>query len=180
MSIPDFCELRCPICTRARNGNRIARALQAVEMGCHLRGMPIRESRQRKYGVPPSKPLCLAQPGKESDRGMIWPRSDRSDALCCGPHPPVRQPSPGGQVVGSPFSRTHSAQAFWIVRSSFTSRYLWCRVNGAADPALNGCGRATSIPDGSPANLQDDSPVWGRIPMGVSRLNCRTSSCSRC
>ena len=29
---PDFCELRCPICTRARNGNRIARMFQAIEM----------------------------------------------------------------------------------------------------------------------------------------------------
>jgi len=28
---PDFCEHRCPICTRARKGNRFARFLQAIE-----------------------------------------------------------------------------------------------------------------------------------------------------
>ena len=29
---PDFCENRCPICTRARKGIRWARFLQAIEM----------------------------------------------------------------------------------------------------------------------------------------------------
>jgi hypothetical protein len=29
---PDFCESRCPICTRARKGNRFARFLQRIEV----------------------------------------------------------------------------------------------------------------------------------------------------
>jgi hypothetical protein len=28
---PDYCEKRCPVCTRARKGNRFARFLQAIE-----------------------------------------------------------------------------------------------------------------------------------------------------
>ena len=28
---PDFCEKRCPVCTRARKGNRLARILQRLE-----------------------------------------------------------------------------------------------------------------------------------------------------
>ena len=35
---PDFCEHRCPICTRARKGNRLARFLQAIEMIVTLGG----------------------------------------------------------------------------------------------------------------------------------------------
>ena len=33
---PDYCEKRCPICTRARKGNRFARFLQAIENLRHL------------------------------------------------------------------------------------------------------------------------------------------------
>ena len=33
---PDYCEKRCPVCTRARKGNRFARFLQAIEMVDHL------------------------------------------------------------------------------------------------------------------------------------------------
>ena len=29
---PEFCESRCPICTRARKGNRFAKVLQSIEM----------------------------------------------------------------------------------------------------------------------------------------------------
>ncbi len=64
---PDFCELRCPICTRARNGNRIAQALQAVEMAVTFGGCPFGRARQKKYGVRPSEPITLTQPERESD-----------------------------------------------------------------------------------------------------------------
>jgi hypothetical protein len=54
---PGFCEHRCPVCTRARKGNRIARVLQAIESVITLGGCPWGRARQRKYGVKPSEPL---------------------------------------------------------------------------------------------------------------------------
>jgi hypothetical protein len=54
---PDFCEKRCPICTRARKGNRFARFLQAIEMVVTLGGCPWGRARMRKYGVRPNEPL---------------------------------------------------------------------------------------------------------------------------
>ena len=59
---PGYCESRCPICTRARKGNRVARFLQAVETIVTLGGCPWGRARQRKYGVRPSEPL---PPGSE-------------------------------------------------------------------------------------------------------------------
>jgi hypothetical protein len=64
---PDFCEHHCPICTRARNGNKIAQVLQAVEMAVTFGGCPFGRARQRKYGVRPSEPVPLTQPQRESD-----------------------------------------------------------------------------------------------------------------
>ncbi len=37
---PDFCEHRCPVCTRARKGNRLARFLQAIETVVTFGGCP--------------------------------------------------------------------------------------------------------------------------------------------
>jgi len=37
---PDFCESRCPICTRARKGNRLARFLQRIETSLTFGGCP--------------------------------------------------------------------------------------------------------------------------------------------
>jgi hypothetical protein len=54
---PDFCQSRCPICTAARKGNRLARFLQRVEMLLTLGGCPWGRARQAKYGVPPDQPL---------------------------------------------------------------------------------------------------------------------------
>lgn len=54
---PDFCELRCPICTRARKGNRFARILQALELAVTGGGCPWGRARQRKYGVKPNEPI---------------------------------------------------------------------------------------------------------------------------
>ena len=33
---PDFCEHRCPVCTKARKGNRFAQFLQAIETRRYL------------------------------------------------------------------------------------------------------------------------------------------------
>lgn len=52
---PDFCELRCPICTRARKGNRLARFLQSLELLVTFGGCPWGRARQRKYGVKPDE-----------------------------------------------------------------------------------------------------------------------------
>ena len=52
---PDFCESRCPICTRARKGNRLARFLEIVETTVTLGGCPWGRAGQRKYGVRPGE-----------------------------------------------------------------------------------------------------------------------------
>ena len=54
---PDFCENRCPVCTRARKGNRFARFLQAIETVITFGGCPWGRARQKKYGAKPSEPL---------------------------------------------------------------------------------------------------------------------------
>jgi hypothetical protein len=54
---PEFCEKRCPICTRARQGNRLARIVQSIETLVTLGGCPWGRARQKKYGVKPSEPL---------------------------------------------------------------------------------------------------------------------------
>ena len=54
---PDYCESRCPICTRAREGNRIAKLFQSVEMLVTLGGCPWGRARQKKYGVRPDESL---------------------------------------------------------------------------------------------------------------------------
>jgi len=54
---PDFCERRCPICTRARKGNRLAKFLQMIELVFTFGGCPWGRARQRKYGVRPSEPV---------------------------------------------------------------------------------------------------------------------------
>jgi hypothetical protein len=54
---PDYCEHRCPICTRARQGSRWAKLLQAIEMLVTFGGCPWGRARQKKYGVRPSESL---------------------------------------------------------------------------------------------------------------------------
>ena len=54
---PDFCEHRCPICIRARQGSRWANLLQAIEMFVTFSGCPWGRARQRKYGVKPDEPV---------------------------------------------------------------------------------------------------------------------------
>ena len=52
---PEFCESRCPICTRARRGNRLAKFLQSLEMLVTFGGCPWGRSRRKKYGVRPDE-----------------------------------------------------------------------------------------------------------------------------
>lgn len=52
---PDFCEKRCPICTRARRGVGWAKALQVVELLVTFGGCPWGRARQQKYGVRPDE-----------------------------------------------------------------------------------------------------------------------------
>jgi len=53
----EFCESRCPVCTRARRGNRLAKLLQKPEMALTGGGCPAGRARQRKYGVRPDELL---------------------------------------------------------------------------------------------------------------------------
>jgi hypothetical protein len=52
----DFCEERCPVCTRARAGAGWAKVLQRIEMRLTGGGCPAGRDRQKKYGVPPDQP----------------------------------------------------------------------------------------------------------------------------
>ena len=58
---PDFCESRCPVCTRARKGNRFAQFLQTIETVVTFGGCPWGRARQRKYGVKPNESLPTQQ-----------------------------------------------------------------------------------------------------------------------
>ena len=52
---PDYCQSRCPVCTRARKGNRLARLVQRIEMIVTFGGCPWGRARQRRYGVRPDE-----------------------------------------------------------------------------------------------------------------------------
>jgi hypothetical protein len=54
---PEFCERSCPICTRARQGNRLAQMLQTVELWLTRGGCPWGRARERKYGAAPHEPI---------------------------------------------------------------------------------------------------------------------------
>jgi len=54
---PDFCEKRCPVCTRARKGHKLAKLLQAIELALTFGGCPWGRARRRKYGVRPDESL---------------------------------------------------------------------------------------------------------------------------
>jgi hypothetical protein len=62
---PDFCEHRCPICTRARRGNRVAKLLQAIEMVVTFGACPWGRARQKKYGVRPNEAVPLSNEPRE-------------------------------------------------------------------------------------------------------------------
>jgi hypothetical protein len=51
----EFCESRCPICTKARKGHTLAAFLQRLEMALTRGGCPAGRARQIKYGVRPNE-----------------------------------------------------------------------------------------------------------------------------
>jgi hypothetical protein len=57
MDAGEFCEQACPICTRARAGNKLAQALQKIELALTFGGCPAGRTRRRKYGVAPDEPV---------------------------------------------------------------------------------------------------------------------------
>jgi len=61
---PDFCESKCPICTRARRGVVWARWLQRIELLLTFGGCPWGRARARRYGVPPDQPRPESQQSK--------------------------------------------------------------------------------------------------------------------
>jgi hypothetical protein len=63
MGDPEYCESKCPICTRARQGNRLAKFVQAIELLVTFGGCPHGRARQKKYGVRPNQPIPSAPPG---------------------------------------------------------------------------------------------------------------------
>ena len=54
---PDYCEYGCPICRRARQGHRLAKFFQRLELWLTSGGCPWGRARKRKYGVEPDQPL---------------------------------------------------------------------------------------------------------------------------
>lgn len=62
---PEFCEKRCPVCTRARKGHKLAKTLQKIEMAVTFGGSPWCRARQRKYGVRPDQALPMNLEAKE-------------------------------------------------------------------------------------------------------------------
>ena len=54
---PDYCESRCPLCTKARAGNLLARIVQRIEMLVSFGGCPSGKARMKKYGVRPDESL---------------------------------------------------------------------------------------------------------------------------
>lgn len=51
----EFCESRCPVCTRARKGHLLAKCFQWLEMVLTFGGCPAGRDRQKKYGVKPNE-----------------------------------------------------------------------------------------------------------------------------
>jgi hypothetical protein len=53
----EFCEKRCPVCTKARKGNRLAQIVQRLESLLTFGGCPWGRAREKKYGVKPNESL---------------------------------------------------------------------------------------------------------------------------
>ena len=54
---PDYCESGCPVCTRARNGNKVAKFIQNIELVLTFGGCPWGKAREKKYGVKPHEKM---------------------------------------------------------------------------------------------------------------------------
>ena len=64
---PEFCESKCPICTRARQGNPLAKFLQRIETLVTFGGCPWGRARQRKYGVKPGESRPVREEEKQEE-----------------------------------------------------------------------------------------------------------------
>jgi len=53
----EFCQSRCPVCTRAREGHWLARMFLKIEMAVTRGGCPAGKARKEKYGVGPDEML---------------------------------------------------------------------------------------------------------------------------
>ena len=62
---PEYCESGCPLCTRARQGNWLARVFQRVELALTFGGCWWGRARKRKYGVNPDQPLPAPEVKRE-------------------------------------------------------------------------------------------------------------------
>jgi len=62
-----FCESRCPVCTNARKGHRLARILQKIELAVTFGGCPAGRARRRKFGVRPDEPIPVT--GRDDEVG---------------------------------------------------------------------------------------------------------------
>lgn len=65
----EFCESRCPVCTRARAGVGWAKVLQHVEMWLSGGGCPAGRDRQKKYGVRPDQKTDMVLPINKDKQG---------------------------------------------------------------------------------------------------------------
>jgi hypothetical protein len=59
---PDFCESRCPICTRARKGHRLARFLQRIKALLTFGGWPGFCGDPPAHRVVPAQRACPLYP----------------------------------------------------------------------------------------------------------------------
>lgn len=55
---PDYCELGCPICRSAREGNKLAKFFQDIELAVTFGGCWWGRARKRKYGVTPDQSVA--------------------------------------------------------------------------------------------------------------------------
>jgi len=56
--LAEFCEKQCPVCTRARKGNKLARLIQKIELKLTGGGCPAGRARRAKYGVAPDEAVA--------------------------------------------------------------------------------------------------------------------------
>lgn len=64
----EFCETRCPVCTRARKGNLFAKVLQKMEMVLTFGGCPAGRARKKKYGVRPNEAIPIKESNNADEK----------------------------------------------------------------------------------------------------------------
>ena len=94
---PDFCELRCPICTGAEKRQQDRPDVPGDRDGCHFRGMPIRSSETEEVRRAAQRACVLDTTGAGIRRSVIWPKGYQSDEQRA-----FRVGIPGDGTVGHP------------------------------------------------------------------------------